>query len=242
MPDIHYENPKLAALYDLDSGWSVDRDFCLSLAGPRSQTILDLGCGTGLLCNAYAAKGHKVTGVDPSGVMLEIGRRKPCGEKIEWVQALAQNYQSGKKFDLIIMTGHAFQVLLEDADILAVFAVMRKHIKSGGLIVFESRNPVIDWAQEWNYDLDIALQEGIVRESRHFTQMKKDRMIFELRYQFPDETLVSASELRFLSKEIIEKRLAASGLRVDKVLGDWNAKPFDEKSSREMIFKVRPQL
>jgi SAM-dependent methyltransferase len=236
MPDTHYENPKLAEIYDLDSPWSIDRDFYLSLAGLPRQRILDLGCGTGLLCNAYAAKNHDVTGVDPSPAMLEVGRQKPHGKAIEWVQSFAQTYQSNKLFDLIIMTGHAFQVLLEDVDVLATFAVMRKHIKPSGFVVFESRNPAIDWARDWNYDMAFELPGGVVYESRRFRSMENGRMTFELRYQFSDDTLVSASELRFLSQKDIEERLVTSGLRVDKVLGDWDAKPFDEKSSHEMIF------
>jgi len=52
MPDEHYENPKLAAIYDRFCGWSRDRDFYLALAGDPPQHVLDLGCGTGLLCDA----------------------------------------------------------------------------------------------------------------------------------------------------------------------------------------------
>jgi len=242
MPDNHYENPKLAELYDLDSPWSTDRDLYLSLAGSPRQTILDLGCGTGLLCNAYAAKNHDVTGVDPSPVMLDVGRRKPHGAKIEWVQSFAQTYQSDKRFDLIIMTGHAFQVLLDDEDVLATFSTMRKHIKPGGIVVFESRNPLIDWKKDWNYDMHLALAGKTVHESRRFIAMQDDRMSFKLTYQFSDETLVSASELRFMSRSDIEERLAESGLYVDKILGDWDGEPFDEGISPEMIFIVRAAL
>ncbi|MBY0357515.1 MAG: class I SAM-dependent methyltransferase [Candidatus Obscuribacterales bacterium] len=239
MPDNHYVNSKLAEIYDLDSGWSIDRDFYLSLAGPQLQSILDLGCGTGLLCNAYAAKNHLVTGVDPSPAMLEIGRRKPHGNQIEWVQSSAQTYHSDKLFDLIIMTGHAFQVLLEDVDVLKTFSTMQKHLKQGGFAAFESRNPLIDWEREWNYDMVLKLPASTVHESRRFLTMEDDRMTFELRYQFPDETLVSTSELRFLSRKDIEEHLTASGLCIDKVLGDWDGTLFDERSSPEMIFIVR---
>jgi 2-polyprenyl-3-methyl-5-hydroxy-6-metoxy-1,4-benzoquinol methylase len=169
MPDNHYVNSKLAEIYDLDSGWSIDRDFYLSLAGSQRQTILDLGCGTELLCNAYAAKNHDVTGVGPTPAMLELGRRKPHGNKIEWVQSFAQTYQSDKLFDLIIMTGHAFQVLLEDVDVLKIFSTMGRHLKRGG----------------------------------------------------------------------IDELLTASGLCIDKVMGDWDGTQFNERSSQEMIFIVR---
>jgi 2-polyprenyl-3-methyl-5-hydroxy-6-metoxy-1,4-benzoquinol methylase len=240
MPDNHYENPRLAEIYDLDSPWSVDRDFYLSLANKPRQRILDLGCGTGLLCNAYAAMDHDVTGVDPSSAMLDVARRKACGNEIEWVQSSAQMYRSDKLFDLIITTGHAFQVLLTDADIKATFAVMRKHLKPSGFVVFETRNPVIGWESKWNYDMVLETRGGHVHESRRFLSIENERMKFQLRYQFPDEILVSESQLRFLSRKSIEERLIASELRADKVFGDWNGTPFDEQSSQEIIFIARP--
>jgi SAM-dependent methyltransferase len=238
MPDNHYINPKLAALYDLDSGWSEDRDYYLSLAGQPPLNILDLGCGTGLLCNAYAAKGHQVTGVEPSSAMLDVAKQKSFANKISWVQSFAQNYQSDKLFELIIMTGHAFQVLLEDEDILETFARVKKHLHPDGKFVFESRNPSINWAREWNYDITLDLPDGKVQESRHFLGMANDRMTFELRYELTDERLVSRSELRLLSKIEIERRLVESGLHINNVLGDWQNNQFDENSSREMIFLV----
>lgn len=239
MPDVHYLNPKLAAIYDLDSPWSIDREFYLSLAGSSPQSILDLGCGTGLLCDAYAANGHVVTGVDPSLPMLNVGRRKAHGAKIDWVQSSAQDYHSDKRFDLIVMTGHAFQVLLEDDDVLSTFSVMRKHLKPEGRAVFESRNPLVDWAGEWNYDLELESPSGRVHESRRFISMEKDRMTFELRYRFPDEILVSKSELRFLSRNEIEDRLSTCGLRVAELYGDWSGNRFEETTSLEMIFIVQ---
>jgi pimeloyl-ACP methyl ester carboxylesterase len=228
-------------LYDSGSQRIIPSIIKSALNKDFSQTtaIFDLGCGTGILCDAYAAKGHHVTGVDPSPAMLEVARRKPAGKKIEWVESSAQNYQSNDLFDLIIMTGHAFQVLLDDTDILATFAVMRRHLKSTGCVVFESRNPSVDWENGWNYEMILEYQREIIRESRRFLTMENGRMIFELHYEFPDESLVSTSELRFSSRSDIEERLVASGLRVENLLGNWNCVPFDEVSSHEMIFLAR---
>lgn len=242
MTDTHYEDPRLAAIYDLDSGWSIDRDFYLSLAKQGGLKILDLGCGTGLLADAYARHKNIVTGVDPAEAMLAVARQKPCGDQIEWVQSQAQTFSSQKRFDLIIMTGHAFQVLLEDSDLMATFAVMKKHLLPGGLIVFESRNPSVNWASRWNYHMELALPSSTVLESRHILSMEGNRMRFELRYQFQDsacETLTSISELRFFSREEIEAPLKDSGLYVETLLGGWRGEPFDESTSEEMIFKVR---
>ncbi|KQY41817.1 class I SAM-dependent methyltransferase [Rhizobium sp. Root483D2] len=239
MPDLHYEEPSLAELYDLDSGWSIDRDFYLALAGAAPQRILDLGCGTGLLCDAYAALGHSVTGADPAKAMLDVARQKHNGEKIEWVLSSAQDFRSPKRFDLIIMTGHAFQVFLDDSDILAAFATMRQHLAPGGLIAFESRNPAIDWPARWNGESDLTTGGQTVRQSRQVTKIAGKRIAFETRYALTERTLVSSSELLFLSRTDIEDRLKASGLRAEQVYGDWHAQPFDAAVSDEMIFIVR---
>jgi Methylase involved in ubiquinone/menaquinone biosynthesis len=238
MPDAHYLNPRLVEIYDLDSPWSADREFYLSLATEPPQDILDLGCGTGLLCDAYAAKGHNVTGADPSLPMLDVARRKPNGAKISWVHSDAQNFSSKQQFDLIVMTGHAFQVLLEDPDVLSVFATVRDHLKPSGKFVFESRNPLLDWKSRWDYDLELNVEGTKVLESRRFISIERDRMHFELLYRFPDEQLVSNSELRFWSKSDIENHLSASQLVAPVVLGDWEGKPFSEQDE-EMIFVIR---
>lgn len=237
--DNHYTTARLAEIYDLDSGWSEDREFYLNLAGTTSKRILDLGCGTGLLCDAYAASGHKVTGVDPAEAMLDVARKKPHAKDIEWILSTAQNFKSPDLFDLIIMTGHAFQVLLTDLDIEAVFITMKKHLHPDGIIVFESRNPLIDWVKEWNYSLKLDTTDGIVKESRKLENFKNNLMTFTLEYEFPSDILTSTSVLRFWTKEEIERHLNRVDLTLVKVSGSWHDAPFEPSESKEMIFRVR---
>jgi ubiquinone/menaquinone biosynthesis C-methylase UbiE len=239
MADEHYENLTMAQIYDLDSPWSVDRDFYLALAARPSMTILDLGCGTGLLCNAYAEEGHRVVGADPAAAMLEVAKKKPYGESIQWVQSTAQEFRSQDRFDLIIMTGHAFQVLIDDSDVLAALSVMQKHLATDGIAVFESRNPNIDWAKRWDYVMNIDMPTGKVKESRRMLEQKGERMTFELKYEFENETQYSRSELRFMPYSKIKELIQAAGLEVVQIYGDWDKSPFDENVSEEMIFCTR---
>lgn len=236
MPDEHYLHPRLVEVYDCDSPWSADRDFYFKLAGAPPSNILDLGCGTGILSLAYAKEGHRVTGVDPAGEMLRRAREKDDSHSVEWIQCAAQDFSSEKRFDLIIMTGHAFQVLLTDSDVIATLDVMRQHLAPAGRIAFESRNPAIDWAKDWNYRITLECPHGRVVETRRLIEMKDGRLSFELVYEFEDETLASASALRFLRRDRVLELLSSRGLRVVKLLGDWDYAPFDEATSREMIF------
>src|SRR5215472_12063895 len=125
---MDYHDPEIAAIYELANPLAQDAVFYLSLAGRKSFSVLDLGCGTGTLGCAFAECGHRVTGVDPAAAMLAVARSKPYADRVEWVESSAQAYRSERRFDLIVMTGHAFQVLLTDADAVAILETMRRHL------------------------------------------------------------------------------------------------------------------
>ncbi len=237
--DAHYEHPRLANVCDSASGWSIDRDFCLALADGKNLKILDVGCGTGLLCDRFASQGHSVTGLDPAAEMLKIASRKPHGAMIRWVQVAAQAFLSEERFDLILMTGHAFQVLHNDDDLMAVFRMMRDHLSANGRIVFESRNPQLDWSSRWEFDRVVRLDQGSsVRIQRRILEAHRDFLEFEILYHLADETLRSKSKLRFWSCEEIESGLDAAGLRIKNLFGDWDGTSFRHDSSEEMIFEA----
>ncbi len=242
MPDLHFEHPRLAALYDA-GGWSADWDFYLALPGPSPERILDLGCGTGLLTAAYAASGHTVTGVDPTASMLAVALDRPHGDKVEWVEATAEAFRSPKRFDLVVMTGHAFQVFLTNEDVRAACLTMREHLAPGGQVVFETRNPVVDWRAIWDGRTErLEVDGGPVEVSYSCERMVGQRLRFATRYAFPDEELVSRSELLFLSPSEVEAHLLAAGLRVERLQGDWDGSPFDPERSHEMIVTARHEV
>src|SRR5688572_28616020 len=105
MDDPLYRNPALAQFYDVANQWGADFDYCVSLASDATS-VLDLGCGTGELAAALA-QNRKVTGVDPAAAMLDNARGRPGGGNVAWVQADALSVRLGKRFDLIVLTGHA---------------------------------------------------------------------------------------------------------------------------------------
>jgi 2-polyprenyl-3-methyl-5-hydroxy-6-metoxy-1,4-benzoquinol methylase len=237
--DEHYTNTALTAVYDRFNPWSADNEFYLALAGDAPIDLLDLGCGTGLLCDAYAARGHRVTGVDPAAAMLSVAQQRQHALQIRWVQSTAQQYRTEQRFDLIIMTGHVFQVLLSDADVQAAFTTVRQLLKPAGRFVFESRNPAIDWAAAWNGSDQLTHQGAVLRQTITVIARSAERLTFTMQYDLPRETPLVRSELRFLSRAAIEERLESAGLQAESVFGDWQSAPFDPAASHEMIFTVR---
>ena len=166
--------------------------------------------------------------------MLAVARRKPHADQVEWIESSAQNYKSHRRFDLSVMTGHAFQVLLTDADALAVLQVMRSHLNERGKIAFETRNPRVDWVAEWAGRT--RMLPGEVLETLEITGKDGEFISFQTSYRSPHVTLTTSSTLRFPSREHVEVLIARSGLVVSDVFGDWDAGPFEAARSREMIF------
>jgi SAM-dependent methyltransferase len=58
--------------------------------GPGA-TLVDLGCGTGLLAAGAASEAGRVIGVDVSPAMLEVARRR--SDAVEWVEAGFLTYE-----------------------------------------------------------------------------------------------------------------------------------------------------
>jgi ubiquinone/menaquinone biosynthesis C-methylase UbiE len=97
LSDRLYCDPHLAQFYDLDNGWHPGLDYFLKSAG-RANSILDLGCGTGLFLSRIP-KPHLATGVDPAGAMLEIARQQQYGGKINWIEADARTLRLDAHFE-----------------------------------------------------------------------------------------------------------------------------------------------
>ena len=73
-----YRDADLVELYDLDNPAGEDHAYYVALADAiDARSVIDLGCGTGLLARALARTGRTVIGVDPSLTMLDYARRQP---------------------------------------------------------------------------------------------------------------------------------------------------------------------
>jgi len=235
---MDYENAQIAEIYDVANPLGQDGEFYLSLAGMRQIDVLDLGCGTGTLCCALAERGHRVTGVDPAAAMLNVAKRKVYANRVEWAETTAQSYRSPRRFELIVMMGHTFQCLLTDNEALAALETMRFHLKDGGRVAFETRNPQVDWAGQWDARRRlIRMPSGKeVVETIEVTGKDGEFISFRTLYGIGHTELTASSTLRFSSRVQVEGLLLRSRLVVRDVLGDWDGNGFEADRSREIIF------
>lgn len=141
-PFQEFHDPHLVALYDALNPCAADTAaFYIELAAALSaSSIIDIGCGTGLLTCELARRGHRMTGVDPSSAMLHVARHRPSHECVRWIEGDASRLD-GMQADLAIMTNHVAQVIADDDCWHATLAATHRALRPGGHVAFESRNP-----------------------------------------------------------------------------------------------------
>jgi SAM-dependent methyltransferase len=236
-----FTDPRLVALYDLWNPARADTAFYLGLAAELSaSTIIDIGCGTGLLTCELAQRGHRMTGVDPSPTMLEVARHRPGGDLVRWIEGDASRLDSIQA-DLAIMTGHVAQIIADDEAWRETLAATYRALRPGGRVAFESRNPGARGWTAWTRQASRRLMDhevlGQVEAWYQVVEVEGDLVTSEIHYRFAasGEAVVSHNELRFRSQAELARSLADAGFTVEQVFGDWDRRPVREDSP-ELIF------
>ena len=158
MVDYLFSEPRLAELYDAFCAGREDFDFYLPPV-MSAKSVLDVGCGTGELLRLARETGHtgRLCGLDPAEAMLEQARKRP---DVEWVLGDLSSVDWREEFDLIVMTGHAFQVLVEDDQLRASLAAIRTALTEDGRFVFETRNPSARGWEAWTPENAVEISHG----------------------------------------------------------------------------------
>ena len=242
--DAQYDDSRLVALYDLINAGERDFLFYLDRLGAPPLTLLNLGCGTGTFALRLAAHGHRVVAVDPAVAMIAAARGKAGADMVRWHAGSLDSLPDTGPFDAVTMTGHAFQCLCDDELLQHTLTTVHDHLRPGGRLLFETRNPaVLPW-RDWTRVDSLRRLQGPDGELTIWNQLLAvdgDLVEFENHYLLASRalTLVSRSRLRFLSADALRRHLEAAGFAVAALFGDWDGSPFDVAHSREIIVDAR---
>ena len=105
---------------------------------PKPQLLLDLACGTGILCQILHSRGIRTRGMDLSSGMIEIARSG--GQGIAYDVADMVTYRPEETFHLVTCTGDAFNHIPSLEDLQTIFQNIHGYLAQDGWLVFDILN------------------------------------------------------------------------------------------------------
>lgn len=133
---LHRLNPaRLAYLREaVDAHWDLDSASFAPLAG---KTVLDVGCGAGLLTEPLARLGGRATGLDaaPENIGAARAHAAASGLDIDYLTGGIESV-AGRRFDLVV----SMEVVEHVADTTAFAQGLADALALGGLLILSTPN------------------------------------------------------------------------------------------------------
>lgn len=138
-----------AAEFDTDRGRALNEKAWLDVFldhVPEAGTVLDLGCGSGEPITRYLiGRGRKVTGVDASPGLIDLCRKRFPDQ--DWIVEDMRELDLSRTFDGLIAWHSSFHLTRDDQR--ALFPVLARHLKPGGVLMFTSGDEDGERIGEW---------------------------------------------------------------------------------------------
>ena len=241
-----FTDPRLVAVYDTVNPYATDAQpgFYARLAAELGAvSIVDLGCGTGLITCELARQGYRLTGVDPAPAMVDVARRRPYGDRVHWIDGDAGRVGTPAA-DLAIMTGHVAQFFVTDESWLEVLTALHAALRPGGRLAFESRNPGAREWERWIPEARFVAEDPVAGRVETWSEVHDvaDGIVsYVNHYVFAatGEELVSPVRLRFRTLAELTRSLGDAGLVVERVYGDWDRRAASPTTRELIVVAVR---
>jgi len=154
----------------------------------KPATVLDLACGTGELEKLLEKTGLKFTGVDASGGMLKVARRKCPSVRFHNSDVASVNLK--RKFDMVLFLFDSANHMNSLVHLKRVFKNARRHLGDGGFFIF-----------------DMLTEIGLERWEHIDIRRTKDYTVITNGYYYPED----------LSADIFIEAFVRHGKSYDKV-------------------------
>ncbi len=232
---------RIVDLYDGDNPAGDDHAFYLALANRTgARSILDVGCGTGLLTVSFTGHDRRVVGVDPSHTMISYARNRPGAEGVTWIEGDIRAVPEGD-FDLVVMTGNVAQHI-PDPEWERTLVEIRSRARYSAMLAFESRNPQNREWESWDQPEPTERDtiHGRLREWYEVKELDGGQVLLLAHNRFVDsgEYVLQQDVLTFRDHTIISNQLLRAGFEVAAIWGDWHQSPFDG-TGPVMVFEAR---
>lgn len=116
--------------------WADDLTELLKKNGVSGGLVAELGCGTGRMTRALAARGYDMIGIDNSGDMLAIAMEQPS-EGILYLEQDMREFELYGTVAAVVSVCDSLNYITEEEDLLEVFRLVNNYLDPGGVFIFD---------------------------------------------------------------------------------------------------------
>ena len=252
----HNEYAVLSQFYDLEySVFDADLDMYRQFAERARGPILELGCGTGRVLEAFDDIAYPIVGIDTSSAMLDIARRR-IPDTLTLVQrdmraCDAEPQLPHRPFSFVLSAINTFLHLPDVRSQIETLESVRRVTASGGIMLLDLFVPDPVYISSLKGELTLEFQHKfengerldklVARTHDLASQLIQTTVYFDVTR--PDGTvrrLVDHYSTRYVHLYELEHLLQRTGWDLVSLFGNYDLEPFASDSDR-ILALVTPQ-
>ncbi len=194
----------------------------------KGWKILDLACGEGRYSSLFKNRGYNITGIDLSEILIQSGKEKFPGLKLE---ACDMRKISGK-FDLILSLFTSFGYFEDEKEDRKVISGVYNSLNPGGLFWIDFFNSEYIKNTLIKKSSTIITEGVTVKEEREITGGRINKKII---FESESGKKEYFESVRMYTKNDLVEMINSNRLKVEKIFGDYAGSEWDERSERVII-------
>ncbi len=198
--------------------------------------VLDLACGTGNITLPLLHRGYDMIGVDLSGDMLNVARRKKDGEKVLWLCQDMRSFELYGTVGAIVCCLDSINYLTSRQGLNKCFSLVHNYLDPDGIFIFDVNTPYKFEAVYGNNHY-ILENDGIFCGWQNYYDRKSGLCDFELSFFYENDdgsyTRLDESQTeRCYSLKTLQNLLIKNGFEIIKIVSDFDNSPVTDVSER----------
>lgn len=229
-----------------DKDYKAESDYIgrlLNRYAGNFNTLLDMGCGTGIHAVQLVMAGYQVCGIDISDKMLAQAQARMQQlsatekEKLRFQKGDVRSARLGQQYDVVISLFHVASYQTSNDDLSGFFHTANTHLKEGGLLIFDFwYGPGVLTDPPGNRKKSIILNNEEYIRSASSVMNQQDNTVkihYEINKSGADNVIKETHTMRYLFKPELELFLKQTGFEMlafhkwltetDTDLDSWNA-------------------
>ena len=217
-------------------------------------SVLELGCGYGRLFEPLADVVGQIVGLERDAGLLALARgerRLLRADAIELIQADMRSFALARAFDRVLIPYCGLYCMLSPEDCLRALRCAAAHLNPDGLLIFDAY-PADHYHHQGAKDIDDSdafepllslVHRGAVFDVLEKSSWDRSRQRIDVVYRYrsrEDGSLIEgAIAQRYLIREQIEPLLAAAGMRLRALHGDFEGGAFNDDAEVLVVIAER---